>query len=355
MVGTAVVSTSINPAPEAYIEWARQADTLIIAGDKNSPADLQHFVEELGGVYLTPEEQNRRWEFSPLIGWNCIMRRNAAIMTAYAEGFDTVVTVDDDNHPEPDFVERHVSFLRPNTPRPPLATHPSLWINTGEFVFPPTRQRGTPYGIGVGVVNNQPPRRDADPVQLHNVEVLGHVVVSQGQILGDPDCDAITRLINPVDVDHVVTDVMIEPAIGYWAAFNSQATVWRGDWAPLMVCLPHVGRYDDIFSAFIAETAMAVRGGLLRVGAPTVQHKRNPHDTIRDLADEAFGLDVTLNVTGALGRMIGEILTSDLSLLAIYQLITRSLNALRLLPSQTIRFMEAWLSEWKKIDARRDR
>src|SRR5262245_49381049 len=108
----AIVTTSVNPRPAAYAAWAEQGH-LIVAGDHNAPVELAHYVAELGGEYLTPEEQDR-WSFSDAIGWSCIQRRNAAVMTAYERGFKLVATVDDDNIPTPGWVRLHAEHFRGN-------------------------------------------------------------------------------------------------------------------------------------------------------------------------------------------------------------------------------------------------
>lgn len=336
MSRVAVVSTSINETPAAYETWARQGD-LIVAGDLNSPPGLAEFVTGIGGRYIHPDEQ-KRWEFNDHLGWNCIQRRNAAVMQAYADRYDYVVTVDDDNHPTSDWVERHVSVIREGNPDAHMAYGKAGWVDAGHYVAPRTRQRGTPYGIDVSSVLDSACIGDID----HDIDVI----VSMGQVLGDPDCDAVTRIAHTPHVERVTADILIEPHQGTLAAFNSQATLWHGEWAPFIACIPGVGRYDDIFASFIAEVAMTYwPGTAVHIGSPTVYHDRNVHDATRDLRAEIYGMETTLTFTRGIQNAF--LVNADTHAEA-YRTIAD--HALRhgLLPPETTKFMLAWANDWEQ-------
>jgi hypothetical protein len=324
-----IVSTSIHPNPPAYAEWAKQGE-LIVAGDLNTPPDLAGYVKDLGGTYLSPDEQER-WPFSDSIGWHTIQRRNAAIMEAYCRRYDYIVTVDDDNFPvHDDWVKRHAGHIRGEYPRgnPLIAYGDGNWVDTGEFVEPRVRQRGTPL----------------DAVFEHRLEVTDKpppVVVSTAQVLGDPDCDAITRITKEPKVTHVVSDVI--PAVWQYAAFNSQATLWRGDWAPLMACLPYAWRYDDIFASVIAKRLMMVHQLSFYCGTPTVRQDRNEHNFADDLRGEIYGMRRMRQFVAAIsGAHVGR--TASLPL--AYQLLADHLT--KVINPGTYRFMCSWSHTWER-------
>jgi hypothetical protein len=323
-VSVAIVSTSINPEPSAYKAWAAQGD-LIVAGDRNSPSALEHYVNDLGGRYLTLEDQ-ARWPFSELLGWNCIQRRNAAVMQAYEDGYDYVATVDDDNHPTEDWIAQHVAHISGDLPAD--VAHVSGdrdWVDIGQFNSPPTRQRGTPFGaVRAHVVIKSP---------------LPPVVVSTAQVLGDPDCDAVTRIVLTPTVRGVERNVVVS-AFQY-AAFNSQATVWKGEWSPLIACLPYVGRYDDIFASLIAKRIMRPHGVSFYAGEPAVTQIRNYHDYTTDLRQEYLGMELTPYVIRALEDII---ITAFMSPVAAYRSISVALEGI--LPHDTIQFMRSWYTTW---------
>ena len=69
---------------------------LIVAGDLKTPKNYKI----KNGLYLSPKDQVKiNNKLSNLIGWNCIQRRNFAMIMAYKEGADIIATIDDDNIP----------------------------------------------------------------------------------------------------------------------------------------------------------------------------------------------------------------------------------------------------------------
>ena len=92
-----------------------------VTGDKKTPAEAKDFCEasakEFGieCVYQTPEDQVEWLKKYPELGeeipWNCIQRRNLAILLAYERGCDVIITIDDDNYfvEGQDFVGEHTA------------------------------------------------------------------------------------------------------------------------------------------------------------------------------------------------------------------------------------------------------
>jgi hypothetical protein len=330
MARVAIVSTSINARPAAYEAWATGGD-LIIAGDINSPPELGEYVKELGGTYLTPGAQEY-WEFSDAIGWACVQRRNAAIMTAFADGYEYIVTVDDDNVPLPNgraWVDEHVIALGQRDIYT-VIDGASNFLNTGLFCHPRFHQRGAPYGV------------DTSP-QVHTTTVSPKIVVSQAQVVGDPDCDAVDRLVHRPTVHACTSDVVIKP--GTYAAFNSQATLWHRDWAPVMACLPHIGRYDDIFASFIFARLARAYFVTAHVGRPVASsHARNEHDVVKDLIAELWGMNHVFTFCSALDDAY---VSSTMPLWMAYSELIFATR--RVLPTKTTAFATGWVNEWKKV------
>lgn len=338
----AVVSTSVNERPEAYALWAKQGD-LIVAGDMNSPGALEEYVKELGGTYLRPEDQTH-WAFSDALGWSCIQRRNAAVMTAYQQGYRYVATVDDDNAPTVGWVSSHAAHVDGHIPFGVVYVHgDDGWVDIGQFNIPRIRQRGTPFGA---VLNHRVGPVPWMPMLLGETRTGVQVVVSTAQVLGDPDCDAITRITEDPQVKWVTDSVVV--AVEQYAAFNSQATLWRGDWSPLIACLPYVGRYDDIFASFIAKRIMREHNATFYAGHPMVTQDRNEHDALEDLCAELYGMENTRRVVRALDEVkLDQFTPLDVQ----YQACTDALQ--HVLPLGAIQFMNLWRETWSTIREQR--
>lgn len=325
-MSTAIISTSINYGPKVYEQWAKQGD-LIVAGDVNTSPDLMHFINDLGGTYISPKAQEETWpKLSELIGWRNIQRRNIAILEAYIIGYDYIITVDDDNAPTTDdWVEVHTEYV--GTAPPTVMKAP--WINIGDFVIPPTRQRGLPWGYPLEA-----------PVTIPNF-TSAEIAVSQAHIMGAPDCDAVTRIVHePYTTGVARSRVSIAP--GCWCPFNSQATVWDGTYAPLMACLPgRVDRHDDIWASYIAEKILTVHNKIVHVGEPSVRQDRNKHDFISDLQREVYGMERTHKLINELTlKYVGQ----HWPLPEAYSEIADAIQSV--LPDNTYKFMKLWAETW---------
>lgn len=325
MVKTAIVSTSINATPGAYAAWAKQG-TLIVAGDTNSPPELREYVEQLGGIYLPTDFVFPGSEFVP---FKCVQRRNAAIWYAVTHDYDAVLTVDDDNLPAQDYFVSALTGELGHRPRSLLASN-SLYLNLGDLCIPPFRQRGCPYGA-----RGQKPR-------ITTTVAPPEVVVAQAMVIGDPDCDAVERMVNKPNVTAVIARGVVQP--GIFAAFNSQATAWRQDWAPAMAVLPHVGRYDDIFASFIFARLARTYNVALYAGDPVVVQERNEHNLVKDLAAEHFGMSVVFEFCEALSAAH----ISDR--MPVWQAYGELIVAVQhILPLNTVHFATKWANAWRDL------
>jgi hypothetical protein len=330
----AVVSTSINAMPGAYEAWSSDDRVdLIVAGDRKTPLELREYLTDIDAVYLSPQYQSAEFTWSELLGWNKIQRRSAAIMEVLRrKQYDYVITVDDDNWPVPNVTEFINGHLRNFAAFPEQVTclaSKSPFLNTGALCSPMFHQRGVPYGV------------NTTPIIVRAHERT-RVVVAQAQVLGDPDCDAIERMCYAPDVKAVRSNAIIRP--GTYAAFNTQATMWSIEWAPLMVCLPGIGRYDDIFAAYLFHRISREHNVALFVGEPVVRQMRNEHDLIADLRQELWGMHFTFDFVGALQN--AHISASMPLWHAWDELIYAAGDVL---PRDTLAFAKAWVQDWKTL------
>jgi hypothetical protein len=166
------------------------------------------------------------------------------------------------------------------------------------------------------------------------------VVVSQAQVIGDPDCDAVERIANAPAVTAVAIDAAITP--GVYAAFNSQATMWVRDWAPLMAVMPGIGRYDDIFGSYIFHRIAREYNVAMFVGTPCVRQDRNVHNLAADLRAELWGMHTVFDFCKALDEAH---ISRDMPLVEAYgELITAVAH---ILPSEAVKFAQAWARAWR--------
>lgn len=284
----ALITTTINIPHVLKLYRACGPDVaFFVAGDQKTPHDgVEQLADEVGGYfrYLAPDQQTQ-WACSDLIGWNTKSRRNIAMLEALKWGADTVVVVDDDNIPmSTDYFDRFEMALG-STFSGPAVGEPASWFDYGQWQFPrdggaPVVQRGFPQQI-----------LSRDPV---NSVVDARVGVAQGVVIGDPDTSAVDRM-SRRPVVHQISEllkagVVVNPTAK--TVFNSQNTAVVRELAPCFLLPTHLwDRYDDIFMSLITQRVMREKGFHLHVGPPLVWQARNPHNDLRDLKSEIWGME----------------------------------------------------------------
>lgn len=342
MADTALITTTIN-CPTVLRQYrASDPDVLfVIAGDRKTPHDeVNALCRELGNaVYLTPLDQERLgYACSEVIGWNSIQRRNIALLEALRLGAQVVVSVDDDNAPynETYFEDLQGAFHG-------VCTGEGVcqygWFNLGIWADTPFIYRGFPFSLRdkpistlTGVVSVEAENR--------------RIGVVNGLIYGDPDINAIDRYKNPPFVRRyggaVRRGVCINPRTT-WTPINSQNTAYVRELAPLAFVLPGIGRYDDIWASYMALRVMEATDYHVYFGEPSVIQERNPHNWLKDLENEMYGMRLT------------EQFCADLKAVKVDEgaSILENLERVRLgvgwLPQQTRDFLRCYLDDVARV------
>jgi STELLO glycosyltransferases len=262
-----VVVTSIfepTPAVRAYATIAH--GRLVVVGDKKSPSEWH--CE--GVEYLGPETQNSLgYALADALPWNHYARKMLGYLRAAERGADVIVDTDDDNVPheswsfpafEAEFAEASgVSFYN-------VYRH-----YTDDFVWP----RGFPLRLVRDTT--EPSIRPSRPV---------HVGIWQALADGDPDVDAIYRLVAGSPVEFRQEDPVVL-ASGTVCPFNSQNTAFRREVFPLLFLPAFVTfRFTDILRSLVAQPILWAAGLQLGFTMPTVAQDRNPHDLLDDFESE---------------------------------------------------------------------
>lgn len=276
----ALITTTINVPEVLALYRAHDPDVrFFVAGDLKTPKAAVDFCNILTNTrYISPDDQ-KRWGCSELIGWNCIQRRNIALLEALEWGADIVVTIDDDNIP---IGLGYFAYIEACLTIPfcgPCAIGHNYWFDIGELLVPKAKHRGFPH--------------DVKPLWSVKGVANAPVGVVAGLCLGDPDIDATTRIALAPEV-HSMSELARSGIVvdqTTWTVFNSQNTAFRRDLAPYMFMFPGTGRYDDIYASLVTQWAMHHRGYFVHFGPPAVWQSRNPHNLLRDLRQEIDGME----------------------------------------------------------------
>ncbi|MCH9758214.1 MAG: hypothetical protein K0U19_03805 [Proteobacteria bacterium] len=312
MSATVLITTTIN-VPHVLLDYARDAQAhgqnikIIVTGDRKTPvaaADLCAQVEretKIACEYMDPQAQAAWMRQYPLLDahlpWDCVQRRNVAILKAVADGAEVVVTIDDDNFLAcENYFAGHAACGSTAT----LDTYgdAGAWFNVCRFLQEESGRQFFARGYGIAA------RRLAEGTLPPAVPCEKRIAVNAGLWLGDPDIDAATRISMPINATAYTRDKQENffVASGAWTPFNSQNTALAREVLPAYFLSPYVGRYDDIFISFFVKRIADHLGQGISFGAPLVRQERNEHNLLNDLTLEYLGTKITDTLITALSE-----------------------------------------------------
>ena len=261
-----IATTTINKPTKALQDFAKNKNCkLIVALDKKSPKfNLKN------SIVLSTKYQEKKWKkLSKLVGWNCIQRRNFAILEAIERGAELIALIDDDNIPYANWFNN-------------ILVNKKVKINEitiNKSIFDP-----------IGYTNHKDLWHRGYPLELVNgrkYKKIGKKTITpdiQANFWdGDPDIDAVCRmLIKPECKFKNKYFPFFSKKI---SPFNSQNTIISRKVAFDYFLFPHIGRMDDIWASFYVLS----KGHKVIYSKPTVYQDRNIHNLIKDFKNEVIG------------------------------------------------------------------
>ena len=271
----AVVVTSINAPTRAVLELQRDAHRLnaqfVIIGDSKSPADFH----VSGATYLDLAAQQRSgFRFAALCPNRHYARKNIGYLVAAKAGADVILETDDDNIPNPEFWAPRERFQTGQL------VQGGGWCNVYRYF---TEALIWPRGLPLDHIHTE-------PAALSKLAVVqADCPIQQGLADGNPDVDAIYRLVLPLPLSFERGRTLILGE-GAWCPFNSQNTTFWREAFPLLYLPYHCSfRMTDIWRSFVAQRLAWTAGWHVQFGEATVYQERNEHDLMRDFAEEVPG------------------------------------------------------------------
>jgi len=321
---TAIVTTTINPPSflEVYQENFKKFEVnpeevvFIIVGDNKTPKEFVlplHLRFEYPFEYWHPEVQEAwiRQTFSQdskeikrlIIPHNDPRRRNFGFLRAQEIGADVIITIDDDNLPQPnsDWLGEHLRGLQ-GTSRP-IIHSPNGIINPCRLLHinePYVYSRGYPISEFL-----------SDDVIVYAWEYGRGSILNMGLWTEKPDVDSFTNLVYPNL--HSFGQKFPFSYFGVegnnYFPINTQNTAFKKELSifhNLYMDPSFIHRYDDIWMGLFAQKLANKFGDITSFGLPLVMHKRNTHDYQKDLRTEFLGI-------GMNSKMWKEVRSMDIS------------------------------------------
>lgn len=312
--------------------------------------ELLYAIEEkfsVGTIYHSANAQRALgWQSAEKMGWFTTCRRNIGFLEAVKRGAELIVTLDDDNAPKHTDQLHVIESFFDDSSEVDVVSSSTGWFDPGSLCLAKDSFGNETFVTHRGYPLNE---RHNKPTISYNIAEAMPIGVHAGLWFGEPDIDAIERMVINPDVFHIEPSVKL--ARGTWAPFDSQSTVFLAKLMPMMMCWPHIGRYDDIWASYLARCIMDELGYSVMYGHPAVSQDRNPHDLMQDLRNELLGMQHTPMIIEFLRQVDFTGHTDD-----ILTMIANAFNTLvvhmpnkSVIPPWTAEAMDAWLQDCETL------
>jgi hypothetical protein len=271
-----------------------------VIGDEHAPdSEIRALLRSIGPAeyYSADDQRKLGYESCELLSWRHPGRRSVGFLEAVRAGAEIVLSADDDNFAIEDTYFQQFQRLVGSIFNGLEASSPNGWVDAAWFLQPSVHHRGFPHQLW----------HPFEPPAVGSVRGA-RIGVAAGLWLGDPDIDAVTRIVNrPACMTaSPVADAgfVMDPAC--YSPFNSQNTAFIRDLLPVMLMLTPYGRFDDIWCSYLAERIMRNHDWVVHYGKPYVWQQRvggRDKRLMRDLSAEVDGMEATLRFTQALEAM----------------------------------------------------
>jgi hypothetical protein len=259
---------------------------LLVVGDRKGPDTFKLPGSEF---YALDAQRGLPFRLASALPAGHYARKNLGYLLAIHRGATCIYETDDDNAPN----DRWRPRARDVQAQPVAARR---WMNvyraySDEVIWP----RGFPLElVGDPATFNHDPSAPARCVTAP---------IQQGLADLSPDVDAVWRMLMDRDFRFRHGPSLHLPP-GTWCPFNSQTTWWWPEAYPLMYLPSHCSfRMTDVWRSFVAQRCLWELGQGLVFHPPEVVQQRNPHDLLRDFADEVPGYLNNARITARLERL----------------------------------------------------
>ena len=269
--------TSINPLSEILIsnarDWTEKGGTYYISLDRKAGLERHPDV-----TYIEPDRAPSS-KYEGICPLNSYSRKNIAFIDAAKAGAAYIFETDDDNIVDDhSLILRNIADLEGTAPKCKRQSQINLFqeiYGTEDTIW----ARGFPLKWLEDVPTPDPRSETVSPG------------VVQFLVRGNPDVDAIFRLVKSNEIDLALRPGALPmTVIGDFHPFNSQATLWpKRHFALCYLPSTCSFRMTDIWRGYIAQRILYEIGEGVKFEEAAVTQIRNVHKIYKDFFDEHLG------------------------------------------------------------------
>jgi len=295
-----IVTTSIH-GPQFIQEYCKNLKehnheeeiNFIVIGDNKTPEDKWKidfdYSVKFWSLYHQKEwfNSNKIENLVRFFPENNPRRRNFGYIQALLNNPDIIISIDDDNLPDGDWLSGHINALK-STHLESISSNniinPCEILDTNHKIF----SRGYPISeISIASFGYSPKRK-----------IFKEPVVNLGLWSKSPDVDCLLNLVYP-DIESKGIEVGLPRnfSTNQYLPLNTQNISFKREIAPIfwnvymkdLFGLPF-DRYDDIWNGLFINKICNHLGLPISFGDPISIHDRNVHNLIKDLQIEYIGI-----------------------------------------------------------------
>jgi hypothetical protein len=322
-----IIITTINSKSRAILEFEKRKDWhIVVVGDTKS----QPISSSENLTFLPVEEQLKLdYRYAGQCPFNHYARKNIGYLYAIEHGAEVIFDTDDDNIP-------YEGWDLPGFSSENAVESGDKFINlyrhfTGENIWP----RGFPLD------ELQKTGQNSLRVKKSREVKIG---VWQGLTDDEPDTDAIYWLVLNKKIKFEKNEPLYLPK-GHFCPINSQNTFWRREVFPYLYLPATVSfRFTDILRGYIAQGLMGQQGFHIGFTKATVYQERNPHNLMKDFADEVDGYIHMKRIV----EIIENVNLSD-DLVENMRKVYRDLHSSSLVGAEELTYLNLWWEDYNRL------
>lgn len=304
--------------------------SFLVIGDYKTP---KNFKLNYGEYFSIKNQNNLKFSFSKKCPINSYARKNIGYLTAYKNDTDVIVETDDDNYPYNNFFEdKKLSH------KAKVIKNKNKWVNIYS-AFLKKNINCWPRGLPLNEITNS-------KIQF-KTKKRNNFYLQQGVCEGNPDVDAIFRLINKkININFKKNlNINVKKSL---VTLNSQNTIWFRKIFPLLYLpVTCTMRCTDIWRGLIAQRILQNDNKDIMFFGTTMKQFRNDHNLLNDFEQE---IPMYLK-----DKKINEIISNlklkkgEKNYLYNLKICYNSLINHGIISKKEIFYLDAWISDCQKI------